>query len=96
MAGYGVTGVCPERNADFGSPTVGLSEVMMMNSKSRPITLTLSDDHLRMMVESHLLKPDEIDDMPKVSRVAQRVFDQALGLPEACWHAWDDWTKGLE
>ena len=49
-----------------------------------------------MMVESHLLKSDEIGDMPKVSRVAQRVFDQALGLPEECWHAWDDWAKGLE
>ncbi len=69
---------------------------MTTNPKSRPITLTLSDNHLRMMVESHLLKSDEIDDMPKVSRVAQRVFDQALGLPEECWHAWDDWAKSLE
>jgi hypothetical protein len=70
--------------------------MMTTNPKSRPITLTLSDNHLRMMVESHLLKSDEIDDMPKVSRVAQRVFDQALGLPEECWHAWDDWAKCLE
>ena len=68
----------------------------MMNSKSRPITLTLSDDHLRMMVQQHLLDADEIDDMSKISRVAQQVFDQALGLPEAYWHEWDDWTKGLE
>ncbi len=68
----------------------------MTNPKIHPITLTLSDHHLRMMVEGHLIKADEIDDMPKVSRVAQRVFDQALGLPEECWHAWDDWAKSLE
>ncbi len=68
----------------------------MTNSKSRPIKLTLSDHHVRMMVERHLLRSEEIDDMVKVTRVAQRVFDQAVGLPQECWHAWDDWAKGLE
>jgi hypothetical protein len=70
--------------------------VMMTNSRICPITLALSDNHLRMMVESHLLKSDEIGDMSKVSRVAQRVFDQALRLPEECWHEWDDWAKDLQ
>ncbi len=38
-------------------------------------------DTYSVMVESHLLKSDEIDDMPKVSRVAQRVFPDLKNPP---------------
>ena len=65
-------------------------------SVTRPITLTLSDKHIRRMIESHLLKENEVNDVAKVAQVAQRHFDQALGLPEDSWHEWDDWAKGLE
>ena len=65
-------------------------------SVTRPITLTLSDKHIRRMIESHLLKENEVNDVAKVAQVAQRLFDQALGLPEDSWHEWDDWAKGLE
>ena len=68
----------------------------MTNQSARPITLTISEKHLHMMVERHLLKANEMGDMSKVTPVAQQVFDQALGLPEECWHEWDDWAKGLE
>lgn len=61
-----------------------------------PITLTLSERHLEMMVKTHRLKEEDIGDASKVYQIAQQIFDEALGLPEDSWHAWDDWTKGLE
>ena len=71
-------------------------EGVLKTPNARPITLTLSDQHLEMMVKNHLLKDHEVDDMSRVAQVAQQVFDGALGLPEDSWHAWDDWEKGLE
>ena len=62
----------------------------------RPITLTLSDQHIRKMLENHLLRDADTHDAAKIAQVAQRLFDEALGLPEESWHAWDDWAKGLE
>jgi DNA-binding transcriptional regulator YiaG len=67
-----------------------------MKNIARPITLSLSDKHLEMMVKNHLLKDDEVEDISKIAKIAQQVFDEALGLPEASWHEWDDWAKGLE
>ena len=49
-----------------------------------------------MMVKTHRLKEAEINDVPKVAQIAQQIFDEALGLPEDSWHAWDDWAKALE
>ena len=70
---------------------------MTTNTKSRPITLTLSDNHLRIMVESHLLKSDEIDDMlltvadhgssfqstirPSVELISRQISTTSLGIP---------------
>jgi hypothetical protein len=48
------------------------------------------------MVQSHLLKEDEISNDTKVAAVVQKLLDDALGLPKEPWHAWDDWAKGLE
>ena len=68
----------------------------MSNKNVRPITLTLSNRHLEMMVKTHRLKEAEINDVPNVAQIAQQIFDEALGLPEDAWHAWDDWAKELE
>lgn len=70
------------------------------SSAPRPLTLTLtltlSDRHIRKMLETHLLQEADADDSAKVAQIAQRLFDEALGLPEDAWHAWDDWANGLE
>ena len=68
----------------------------MTNQNVRPITLTLSKRHVEMMVKTHRLKEADINDVLKVAQIAQQILDEALGLPEDSWHAWDDWVKGLE
>jgi hypothetical protein len=68
---------------------------MATSSDPRPIALTLSDQHIRKMLENHLLQQADANDTAKIAQVAQRLFDEALGLPEESWHAWDDWAKGL-
>jgi hypothetical protein len=68
----------------------------MINPKRDCVTVPLTDDDLRMMVDNHLLTEDEIDDRKKVARVVRKMLDRALGLPEKPWHDWDDWAKGLE
>jgi hypothetical protein len=72
------------------------AEQSMAKSKRPAMTVLLTDEHLRKMIEDHLLKEDEIGDRIKVARVAQKLLDGALGLPEKPWHDWDDWVKGLE
>lgn len=59
-------------------------------------TVILTEEHLRKIVEDHLLNEDEIGDRAKISRVLQKLVDSGLGLPETPWHDWDDWEKGLE
>ena len=68
-----------------------------MPSRSiQPITLTLSPKHIEMMVKTHRLKECDASEPGKIAQVAQQLIDEGLGLPEEAWHAWDDWTKGLE
>lgn len=62
----------------------------------RAVTVTLTEDHVRKIVDDHLLREDEIADSKKLSRVLQKLIDSGLGLPETPWHDWDDWEKGLE
>ena len=62
----------------------------------RAVTVLLTEEHLRKIVEDHLLKEDEIDDRVKVARIVQKLLDTGLGLPDRSWHGWDDWVKGLE
>lgn len=69
---------------------------MATSSDPRPITLTLSDQHIGKMLAKHLLQEADANDPAKIAQVAQQLFDEALGLPEESWHAWDDWAKGLE
>lgn len=67
-----------------------------MDIKVRTVEVRLTNDHLRLMVDSHRLQPEERQDPDKLARATQNLLDQALGLPEAIWHEWDDWGKGLE
>ena len=68
----------------------------MAQSKGRAVTVLLTEDHLRKMIDNHLLKVEEISDRVKVARVVQKLLNVALGLPDKPWHDWDDWVKGLE
>lgn len=68
----------------------------MTNPNRREATVILTEQHLRKIVDDHLLNEDEIGDQTKISRVLQKLVDRGLGLPETPWHDWDDWEKGLE
>ena len=67
----------------------------MTAPENRAVTVLLTEEHVRRMIEYHLLKEDEISDPVKLSRVVQKSLDTALGLPDLPWHDWDAWGKGL-
>ena len=46
------------------------------------MTVLLTEEHLRKIIEHHLLKEDEISDPVKLSRVVRKSLDTALGLPD--------------
>ena len=64
--------------------------------EKREVTVLLTEEHLRKMIDVDLLKENEIGDRVKVARIAQKLLDTGLGLPDWSWHEWDDWAKGLE
>jgi len=64
--------------------------------EKREVTVLLTEEHLRKMIDDHLLKENEIGDRVKVARIVQKLLDTGLGLPDRSWHEWDDWAKGLE
>jgi len=68
----------------------------MNNPQRLAITVFVTDEHLRKMVEDHLLKEQETGDRAKISRIAQKLLDAGLGLPDRSWRNWDEWAKGLE
>lgn len=70
----------------------------MQNSESKrqTVRVLLTEEHLRKMVDDHLLKKVDIEDQVKVARAVQKVLDEGLGLPETSWHDWDGWGEGLE
>ena len=72
------------------------AEKPMAISERRAVTVLLTDEHLRKMIEDHLLKENEIADPAKLARIVQKLLDAGLGLPDRPWHDWDDWVKGLE
>jgi hypothetical protein len=71
------------------------AEKPMAISGGRAVTVLLTEEHLRKIIEHHLLKEDEISDPVKLSRVVRKSLDTALGLPDLPWHDWDEWGKGL-
>ena len=68
----------------------------MAESKRHAVTVLLSDDHLRKMIDDHLLKEEDMGDRVKVGRIVQKLLNGALDLPDKPWHDWNDWVKGLE
>jgi hypothetical protein len=68
----------------------------MAISEGRAVAVVLEEEHLRKMIEHHLLKENEIGDRAKVACIVQKLLNGALGLPDRPWHDWDDWVKGLE
>ena len=60
------------------------------------VTVLLTEEHLRKMVDDRLIKEEETGDRIKVARVVQKLLDRGLGLPDRPWHNWDDWAKGFE
>ena len=68
----------------------------MAISERRAVTVLLTEEHLRKMIEDDFLNGNEIGDRVKVGRIVQKLFDGALGLTDRPWHNWDDWAKGLE
>jgi hypothetical protein len=68
----------------------------MATRGERSITVILTSEHLRKMVDDHLLAEDELDDRSKMADVVQKLVDTGLGLPDRPWHDWDDWVKGFD
>jgi hypothetical protein len=68
----------------------------MATRGERSITVILTSEHLRKMVDDHFLAEDELDDRSKMADVVQKLVDTGLGLPDRPWHDWDDWVKGFD
>jgi hypothetical protein len=68
----------------------------MAISEGHAVTVLLKEEHLRKMIEHHLLKDNEIGDPAKLACIVQKLLNGALGLPNRLWHDWDDWARGLE
>ncbi len=64
--------------------------------RKQSVTVLLTEEHLRKIVDDHLLAENELGDQVKIARVTQKLLDRSLGLPDRPWHDWDDWVKGLE
>ena len=68
----------------------------MAKSKRHAVTVLLTEEHLRKMIDDYLLKEEDIGDRVKVARIVQKLLNGALDLLDKPWHNWDDWAKGLE
>ena len=67
----------------------------MTAPESQAVTVLLTEEHVRKIIEDHLLQANEISDRVKVARTVQKLVDAGLGLPDRPWHDWDEWGKGL-
>jgi hypothetical protein len=68
----------------------------MRTIERRAVTVLLTEEHLREMLDKHLINEDDIGDGARLARIVQKLLDSSLGLPNKPWHDWDDWVKGLE
>ncbi|KAB2943512.1 MAG: hypothetical protein K8F92_03880 [Hyphomicrobium sp.] len=68
----------------------------MANAERREVTVVLTDEHMRLLIEAHLIKPEEAADGKKLAAAVQGLVDRKIGYPQEAWHQWDDWAKGLE
>ena len=69
---------------------------MTTKSGRHMVTVLLTDEHLRKMVDNRLLKEEEMGDRVKIAGIVLKLLDNRLGLPDEQWHDWGDWGKGLE
>jgi hypothetical protein len=67
----------------------------MTAPENRAVTVLLTEEHVRRMIEDHLLQANEISDRDRVARIVQKLVDTGLRLPDRPWHDWDEWGKGL-
>ena len=67
----------------------------MTAPENRAVTVLLTEEHVRRMIEDHLLQANEISDRDRVARIVQKLVDTGLRLPDRPWHDWDEWRKGL-
>ena len=67
----------------------------MTATQKQAVTVLLTEEHVRKLIEDHLLQENEIDDRVKVARTVQKLVDIGLGLPDRPWHDWDEWGKDL-
>jgi hypothetical protein len=65
----------------------------MKTSKRRAVTVLLTQEHLRKLIEDHLLQENELGDRVKVARVVQKLVNTGLGLPDRPWHEWENGTQ---
>ena len=54
----------------------------MAKSKRHAVTVLLTEDHLRKMIDDHLFKEEDIGDRVKVGRIVQKLLNGALDLPD--------------
>ena len=65
----------------------------MAKSERRAATVLLTEEHLRKMIEDHLLKENEVGDGSRSLASCKSCSTPAF--PDRPWHDWDDWVKGL-
>jgi hypothetical protein len=68
----------------------------MANAERREVTVVLTDEHVRLLIERHLLKPEEAADDMKFAAAVQGLINREIGYPQEPWYQWDGWAKGLE
>ena len=68
----------------------------MAAQKDELVTVRLTAEHLRKMVENRLLEKSELGDRTKKARVVEKLISIALDHPDRPWQDWDDWAKGLD
>ena len=54
----------------------------MTTTERHAVTVLLTEEHLRKMIDDHLLKEEEMGDRVKVARVVQKIVDTGFGLPD--------------
>ena len=60
---------------NYGTPSGCEAEKPMAISERRAVTVLLTEEHLRKMIEDHLLQEDEIGDRVKIARIVQKLLD---------------------
>ena len=57
----------------------------MAETKRRAVTVVLTEDHLRKMIDNQLLKEEDLGDRVKVACIVQKLLNGTLDLPDKPW-----------